>query len=212
MGGCVWEGAFACVPLCESVCGCVGVQVSRSNTEGRGACLCTACSNGSRGKRMGQSSSFWQKESGLEVRLAISPGVVLDSAAGVGCKRQVWELSRGHSAHSAPCSPSAAVGRSGCAARPLPVLPGDYQQSVSQSPSSVLCLCVLSGTGRQHWPTRLACLHVQQFGFQSGQFSLDVGLNMPAASSCFDGTVSLGNPLNTARDNRYCAVGDLHWV
>lgn len=96
-----------------------------------------------------------------------------------GCKRQVWELSRGHSAHSAPCSPSAAVGRSGCVARPLPVLPGDYQQSVSQPVSPIHQSSVSvwqSRTGRQHLPTRLACLHVQQFGFQSGQFSLDVGL------------------------------------
>lgn len=77
---------------------------------------------------MGQSSSFWScgsgqraKESDLEVRLAISPGVVLDwltqggrgglQASGLGVI--AWSQ----------CPTVCHAARSGCVARPRPALP-----------------------------------------------------------------------------------------
>lgn len=141
----VWEGAGVCV----RVCGYPGQYGGR----------CLWCALGAQQWKPSETDGSVQQLLGRRVR----PGGEISNLAwgspGLrgrgGCKRQVWELSRGHSAHSAPCSPSAAVGRSGCVARPLPALPGDYYDT--SSPVSPACL---SGTGR-HWPTRPACAAIR---------------------------------------------------
>lgn len=139
MGGCMCVGGCVCVCAvvreCVWVCGCAGIQVQY------GGAWCVLVYGVQQWKPRETDGSVQQL---LAER--VRPGGEISNLAwgspGLrgrgGCKRQVWELSRGHSAYSAPCSPSAAVGRSGCAARPLPVLPGDYQQPVSQSPCSNL--------------------------------------------------------------------------
>lgn len=119
--------------------GCAGIQ---ANTEGRGACLCTACSNGSRGKRMGQSSSFWQKRvrPGGEIsNLAWgSPGLRGRGglqASGLG----VIAWSQCPQCAMQPICRCGQIGlccsATSCPARRLPTVS-------RQSPSTVLCLCL----------------------------------------------------------------------
>lgn len=124
------------------------------------------------------------------VRLAISPGVVLDwTAPG----RQGWAASVRSGSyrvvtvpHSAPCSPSAAVGRSGCVARPRPASPA--------VPATLDLTVRMSGTGL----LVSRCLHLQQS--DSSLASRDV--NMPA--QLLDGTVSLGNLGTTPKTSLLC--------
>lgn len=152
-----------------------------------------------------------RKSQAWEVRLAISPGVVLDSAAGVaasvrsGSYRVVTVPTVRHAAHL-PLWADRAVLLGHFLSCPATT----NSQSVSQSvpfisPLSLSGSLVLAGS------TCLDALHVCMCS------NLDSSL-ASSLSRCWlghasiDGTVSLGNPLSTARDNRYCAVGDLHWV
>lgn len=106
MGGCMCVGGCVCVcavvRVCVWVCGCAGIQVQYG---GAWCVLVYGVQQWKPRETDGQSSSFWQKESGLEVRLAISPGVVLDSAAGVaasvrsGSYRVVTVPTVRHAAH-----------------------------------------------------------------------------------------------------------------
>lgn len=104
---------------------------------------------------MGQSSSFWQKESGLEVRLAISPGVVLDSAAGVaasvrsGSYRVVTVPTVRHAAHL-PLWADRAVLLGHFLSCPATTNSQSVSQSVSplhQYSVSVCCLVLAGSTG-----------------------------------------------------------------
>lgn len=184
--GGVWEGTCVCV--------CVGVRVSRSI---RRACVVRRRAarwkpretDGSVQQLLGPRWGWWKaRESDLEVRLAISPGVVPDSAAGVGCKRQVWS-------YRVVTVPTV------CHAAHLPlwadraVLLGHFQSCpATNSRPSVLHACVCSSSLFFSWIPVWPVLDVVDTPRSSRWHSVP------------------GQPLEHRPRHRYCAVGDLHWV
>lgn len=176
-GECGSVGGYVCV--CGRVGGCAGIQ---ANTEGVGVRRRAAGwkpreTDGSVQQLLGSLAGGWWKgkESDLEVRLAISPGVVLESAAGVaasvrsGSYRVVTVPTVRHAAHLPLWADRA-------------VLLGHFQSCpATNSPSC--------GTGL----TGSACAAV--FGFQSGQSSI-----LLTRHAVLDGTVSLGNLWGIAQD------------
>lgn len=194
-GECGSVGGYVCV--CGRVGGCAGIQ---ANTEGVGVRRRAAGwkpreTDGSVQQLLGSLAGGWWKgkESDLEVRLAISPGVVLESAAGVaasvrsGSYRVVTVPTVRHAAHLPLWADRA-------------VLLGHFQSCpATNSPS---CGPVLSGTD---WTDRLCMC-------SSLWIPVWPVVDIVDTPRCARWHSVPGQPLGHRPRHRYCAVGDLHWV